>query len=182
MSIFIDTLKGQKSKTTPVWLMRQAGRHLPEYVNIRKRFGDLMDMFFDPTTILEISMQPIKRYNMDACIVFSDILITPFASGSDVKFIEGEGPIVKFNENVNYNHKITYPIATGIKKIKKNTNTPLIGFAGGVWTVLFYCLYEKSDRKKIKPDDILKKTPQIDNLIEKMTQATIQHAEMQIDC
>ena len=53
---------------------------------------------------------------MDACIVFSDILITPFASGSDVKFIEGEGPIIKFNENVNYDHKKTLPIATGIKK------------------------------------------------------------------
>ena len=71
MSIFIDTLKGQKTRTTPVWLMRQAGRHLPEYVDIRKRFSNLMDMFLDPVTILEISMQPIKRYNMDACIVFS---------------------------------------------------------------------------------------------------------------
>ena len=182
MSIFIDTLKGQKTKTTPVWLMRQAGRHLPEYINIRKRFSNLMDMFLDPVTILEISMQPIRRYNMDACIVFSDILITPFASGSDVKFIEGEGPLIKFNDNVNYDHKKTLPIATGIKKIKKNTGTPLIGFAGGVWTVLFYCLYEKKERKRIKSDDILKKTQQIDILIEQMTQATIQHAEMQIDC
>ena len=182
MSIFIDTLKGQKTRTTPVWLMRQAGRHLPEYINIRKRFGNLMDMFLDPVTILEISMQPIKRYNMDACIVFSDILITPFASGSDVEFIEGEGPIIQFNENVNYDHKKTLPIATGIKKIKKNTDTPLIGFAGGVWTVLFYCLFEKKERKRIKSDDILKKTSQIDILIEQMTQATIQHAEMQIDC
>ena len=169
MSIFIDTIKGQKTRTTPVWLMRQAGRHLPEYINIRKRFDSLMDMFLDPVTILEISMQPIKRYNMDACIVFSDILITPFASGSDVNFIDGEGPIIKFNENVNYDHKKTLPIATGIKKIKKNTGTPLIGFAGGVWTVLFYCLYEKKERKGIKSDDISKKTQQIDILIEQMT-------------
>ena len=182
MSIFIDTLKGQKTNPTPVWLMRQAGRHLPEYIDIRKQYNDLMEMFLDPLTILEISMQPIKRYDMDACILFSDILITPFASGSDVKFIEGEGPIIKFNENVNYDHKKTLPIATGIKEIKKNTNTPLIGFAGGVWTVLFYCLYEKKERKRIKSDDILKKTQQIDILIEQMTQATIQHAEMQIDC
>ena len=102
MSIFIDTLKRQRTNPTPIWLMRQAGRHLPEYLDIRKQFNDLMDMFLDPPTILEVSMQPIRRYNMDACIVFSDILITPFAAGSNVKFVEGKGPIVKFNEKINY--------------------------------------------------------------------------------
>ena len=79
MSIFTDTLKGQKTKTTPVWLMRQAGRYLPEY-KYQKMLYNLTDMLLDPVTILEISMQ-LRRYNMDACIVFSDILITPFASG-----------------------------------------------------------------------------------------------------
>ena len=68
-------------------------------------------------------MQPIKRYNMDACIVFSDILITPFASGSDVYFIEGKGPTIKFNENIKYNHKKTLPIATGIKNKTKHRHT-----------------------------------------------------------
>ena len=68
MSIFIDTLRRQKTSPTPVWLMRQAGRHLPEYINIRKQFGNLMDMFLDPLTILEVSMQPVKRYGMDACL------------------------------------------------------------------------------------------------------------------
>ena len=182
MSIFIDTLRGQKTNSTPVWLMRQAGRHLPEYIKVRKQFKDLLDMFLDPPTILEVSMQPVKRYNMDACIVFSDILITPYAAGSNVRFVEGQGPIIKFNENIDYDHKKTQPIALGIKKIKENTNTPLIGFAGGVWTTLFYCLYEKNVRQKLTPEDILKKNSQIDNLIERMTLATIQHAEMQIDC
>jgi uroporphyrinogen decarboxylase len=182
MSIFIDTLRGQKTKTTPVWLMRQAGRHLPEYINIRKQFVDLMDMFLDSSTILEISMQPVKRYNMDACIVFSDILITPFAAGSSVKFVEGQGPIIKFNENMNYAHERTLPLASGIKKIKENTDIPLIGFAGGVWTTLFYCLFGKNERQKLKPQDISKKTSQIDNLIERMAHATIQHAVMQINC
>ena len=88
MSIFIDTLKGQKTNPTPVWLMRQAGRHLPEYIAIRKRFANLMDMFLDPMTILEVSLQPVNRYGMDACIVFSDILMTPYAAGSSVSFIE----------------------------------------------------------------------------------------------
>ena len=182
MSIFIDTLRRQKTNPTPVWLMRQAGRHLPEYLDIRKQFNDIMDMFLDPPTILEVSMQPIRRYNMDACIVFSDILITPFAAGSNVKFVEGKGPIIKFNENIDYDNKKTLPIAQGIKKIKEKTDTPLIGFAGGVWTTLFYCLYDKNERQNLKPEDVSKKTSQIDNLIERMTNATIQHAEMQIDC
>ena len=62
MSIFIDTLNGQKTSPTPVWLMRQAGRHLPEYISIRKQFTNLMDMFLDPSTILEVSLQPVNRY------------------------------------------------------------------------------------------------------------------------
>ena len=118
MSIFIDTLKGQKTNPTPVWLMRQAGRHLPEYISIRKQFANLMDMFLDPLTILEVSLQPVNRYGMDACIVFSDILITPFAAGSSVSFIEGQGPVIKFNENMSYNLEKTLPLATLIKKIK----------------------------------------------------------------
>ena len=182
MSIFIDTLKGQKTNLTPVWLMRQAGRHLPEYISIRKQFANLMDMFLDPLTILEVSLQPVNRYGMDACIVFSDILITPFAAGSSVSFIEGQGPVIKFNENMSYNLEKTLPLATGIKKIKENTDVPLIGFAGGAWTTLFYCLYEKNERQKIKFKDVVKKTSQIDNLIDQMTCAIIQHAEMQIDC
>ena len=66
MSIFIDTLNRQKTNPTPVWLMRQAGRHLPEYLIIRKQFANLMDMFLDPLTILEVSLQPVNRYGMDA--------------------------------------------------------------------------------------------------------------------
>ena len=182
MSIFIDTLRGKKTNPTPVWLMRQAGRHLPEYINIRRRFTDLMEMFLDPSIIFEVSIQPIKRYNMDACIVFSDILMTPYAAGSNIRFVEGQGPIIDFDEKINYDYKKTLPLALGIKKIKENTDTPLIGFAGGAWTTLFYCLYEKNERRKLKPEDVSKKTSLIDNLIERMTHATIQHVEMQIDC
>ena len=83
---------------------------------------------------------------------------------------------------MSYNLEKTLPLATGIKKIKENTDVPLIGFAGGVWTTLFYCLYEKNERQNLKFEDIVKKASQIDNLIEQMTRAIIQHAEMQIDC
>ena len=84
MSIFIDTLKGKKTKT-PIWLMRQAGRHLPEYIKIRQEYKDLMEMFLNHEVITEISLQPVKRYGLDACIMFSDILMIPYASGCDVR-------------------------------------------------------------------------------------------------
>ena len=78
MSILIETLKGKKTKT-PIWLMRQAGRHLPEYIKIRQKYKDLMEMFLDPEAITKISLQPVERYELDACIVFSDILMIPYA-------------------------------------------------------------------------------------------------------
>ena len=68
MSILIETLKGKKTKT-PIWLMRQAGRHLPEYIKIRQKYKDLMEMFLNPEVITEISLQPVKRYGLDACIM-----------------------------------------------------------------------------------------------------------------
>ena len=74
MSILIETLKGKKTKT-PIWLMRQAGRHLPEYIKIRQKYKDLMEMFLDPEVVAKISLQPVERYGLDACIVFSDILM-----------------------------------------------------------------------------------------------------------
>ena len=106
MSILIETLKGKKTKT-PIWLMRQAGRHLPEYIKIRQKYKDLMEMFLDPEVVTKISLQPVKRYGLDACIVFSDILMIPYASGCDVSFEEGLGPQVKFNEKFNFaSHKL----------------------------------------------------------------------------
>ena len=180
MSILIETLKGNKTKT-PIWLMRQAGRHLPEYINIRQKHTDLMEMFLDPDTITEISLQPVKRYGFDACILFSDILMIPYASGCDVSFTEGIGPQVKFYDKFNFKpHKLD-PVTKGIENIKKISSTPLIGFAGGPWTTLLYCLFDKEERSQINEDLINRNKKRIDDHIDELTGIISNYAMQQVN-
>ena len=168
MSIFIETLKGKKTKT-PIWLMRQAGRHLPEYIKIRQKYKDLMEMFLDPEVVTKISLQPVERYGLDACIVFSDILMIPYASGCDVSFKEGVGPQVKFYEKFNFaSHKLD-PVIKGIENIKKASEVPLIGFVGGPWTTLLYCLFDKEERSQMNKSLIHKNEKRINTHIEDLT-------------
>ena len=180
MSILIETLKGKKTKT-PIWLMRQAGRHLPEYVKIRQKYRDLMGMFLDPEVITEISLQPVKRYQLDACIIFSDILMIPYASGCDVSFKESMGPQVKFNKKFNFeSHKLD-PVIKGIENIKKISDVPLIGFVGGPWTTLLYCLFNKEERSQMNKDLINTNEKRIDNHIDDLTDIISNYATQQIN-
>ena len=180
MSIFIETLKGNKTKT-PIWLMRQAGRHLPEYIKIRQKYKDLMEMFLDPEVITEISLQPVKRYGLDACIVFSDILMIPYASGCDVSFKEGTGPKVKFRKKFNFkSHKLD-PVIKGIENVKTISKIPLIGFAGGPWTTLLYCLFNKEERLQMNKELINKNEKKIDNHINELTDIVSNYAIQQVN-
>jgi uroporphyrinogen decarboxylase len=134
---------------TPIWLMRQAGRYLPEYMKIRKTVENFLGLCYDADKATEVTMQPIRRYNFDAAIVFSDILVLPHALGWSVEFKEEIGPILqkfkskddfKFLQNdPNNKLSIVYQI---IKNVKNQLSpfTPLIGFAGSPWTVMSYML------------------------------------------
>ena len=86
MSIILDVLNNKKFEKPPVWFMRQAGRHLPEYMNVRRRFSNLMEMFKDSDICAEITVQPVQRYNLDAAIIFTDILMIHMVTGADVSF------------------------------------------------------------------------------------------------
>jgi len=88
----ISTLQGKGFDKIPIWLMRQAGRSLPEYRNFRKNFSNFMEMCLTPEAICEITLQPIRRYDYDGAIIFSDILVIPYALGMSVSFVENEGP------------------------------------------------------------------------------------------
>jgi len=90
----IDVLNGESVWPPPVWLMRQAGRYLPEYREVRAQAGDFLRLCMNPALAAEVTLQPIRRYGFDAAILFSDILILPWALGQDLRFAEGEGPVM----------------------------------------------------------------------------------------
>lgn len=149
-------IKKSLKNENPIWLMRQAGRYLPEYQKVRKKQKDFIKFCLNTDAATKVTLQPIKRYNLDAAIVFSDILIIPYALGQEVKFKESAGPILgkpnlkQFQQIKikNFIKKIenVYKI---IKKTRKKLNKEksLIGFAGSPWTILVYVLSRKSPKK-----------------------------------
>ena len=94
MNYILETLnkKNQITKKPPLWIMRQAGRYLPEYREIRSKTGSFLDLCYNPKLACEVTLQPIRRFDFDAAIIFSDILVIPHALGCDLKFITGDGP------------------------------------------------------------------------------------------
>ena len=92
--LLIETLNGNVAERVPFWFMRQAGRYLPEYREVRATTSGFLDLCFTPEKAAEVTLQPLRRFDMDAAILFSDILVIPYALGVDVKFVEGEGPRV----------------------------------------------------------------------------------------
>lgn len=142
------TLQSKKPAHIPIWLMRQAGRYLPEYKELRARAGSFMKLCFTPELASEVTLQPIRRFGMDGAILFSDILVVPYGLGLSLEFVEGEGPklqrvenaIPVFNPTDFYNR--TAPIYETVRLTKKQlpSETTLIGFAGSPWTVACYML------------------------------------------
>jgi uroporphyrinogen decarboxylase len=99
MKKILSTLQGIKSDIPPIWLMRQAGRYLPEYLATRAKAGIFLDLCYNPDLAAEVTLQPLRRFNFDAAILFSDILVIPHALGQDLSFAENHGPILKCPKN-----------------------------------------------------------------------------------
>jgi len=143
---FLKVLAGEKLERPPFWMMRQAGRYLPEYRELRAEKGGFLAMALDPEAACEITLQPIRRFGMDAAILFSDILTVPMALGQDLKFEAGEGPVLGDLDidRLEYNSKIVQPVFDAVSEIRSQLGhegfdqTALIGFAGAPWTVATY--------------------------------------------
>jgi len=144
----LDVLSGQRQPTPPIWMMRQAGRYLPEYRELRARAGGFLDLCFTPEYATEVTLQPIRRFNFDAAIIFSDILVVPHALGRVVRFEAGEGPrldpldtpdkIAALPSHANFAR--LEPVFEALRRVRRelDSNVALIGFCGAPWTVATY--------------------------------------------
>jgi uroporphyrinogen decarboxylase len=189
---FIRALQRQPVDKTPVWIMRQAGRYLPEYREVRSQVKDFMQLCSTPELACEVTLQPLRRFELDAAILFSDILTIPHAMNLGLEFIAGKGPTFSKpvrDENAVLHLPIPDPeedlgyVMDAIRLIKKTLNdkTPLIGFAGSPWTVATYMVEGGSSKQFSVIKRMLYRDPDLLHaLLEKVTLSTISYLQAQI--
>ena len=152
--LLLETLRGHVGERRPVWLMRQAGRYLPEYRELRAEKGGFLELVYDSEAAAEITLQPIRRFGFDGAILFSDILIVPYAMGQDLEFLAGEGPRLSPRlvdhalEGLQAVPERLQPIyrTVGLVREQIGPETTLLGFAGGPWTVATYMVAGEGSR------------------------------------
>ena len=181
----------QKDKTCrSVWFMRQAGRYLPEFRKIRSQNQDFIKLCLNSELSSEITLQPIKKFDLDSAIIFSDILIAPYALGQEVKFIKDEGPelddfiLEKFLDiNENEFSKKLNPVYKAIEITRSNLDKKksLIGFIGAPWTLLVYMLNIKKNKTQINFDKLNKTNTNIHQILNKLIKFLSLHISNQID-
>ena len=189
----LRALNGETVWPPPIWLMRQAGRYLPEYRALRKDAGSFMDLCLSPERATEITLQPIRRFGMDAAILFSDILMIPYGLGQKLWFVEGEGPKLapKIDSqtlsllSLDSLHEKLSPVAETVARVRSSlvgSTTTLIGFAGSPWTVAAYMVEGGSSRDFEHVKGWAWRDPAGFNaLLDILVEATVIYLGMQID-
>lgn len=189
---FIRTLLKQPVDRTPIWMMRQAGRYLPEYRKVREQAGSFLDLCTNPELACEVTLQPLERFDFDAAILFSDILTIPDAMGLGLYFSEGEGP--KFKNPIRTAsdvHKLPIPdpldelkyVVDAVSLIRKNLQgrVPLIGFSGSPWTLATYMVEGASSKSFSKVKGLMYEQPKLmHELLEKNAQSVASYLNAQI--
>jgi uroporphyrinogen decarboxylase len=173
-----------------IWLMRQAGRYLPEFRKIRLQNKNFIDLCLNSELSSEITLQPIKRFDLDSAIIFSDILMVPFALGQKVDFVKNEGPLLeKFNfkkflsnDKINFTQKL-HPVYKAIEKTRKKLDNKksLISFIGAPWTLLIYMLGAKVNKNEIDFKKIRSKEFEVNLILDKLHEYLCIHIENQIN-
>lgn len=188
--IFLTTLSGNKTSQTPIWVMRQAGRYLEEYRSIRASQKDFISFCLNPEQASAVTLQPITRYKFDAAIIFSDILLIPWAMGLNVRFETGIGPKLDpvDKPDVINNHCLIDlaskldPVSKALKMthLSLPSNTALIGFAGAPWTLITYIAEGGSSRDFMKARLWAWQYPkELDGLLEILVNATVSFLSLQ---
>ena len=188
--LLLRALRQEKVERPPVWMMRQAGRYLPEYLKLREKY-DFFTRVQTPELAAEITLQPIHRIGVDAAIIFSDILVIPQAMGMQVLMEEGKGPllpnVIKTEKDINclftdrVDEKLDYVMkALTLTKKELNGEVPLIGFAGAPWTILCYMVEGKGSKTWEKAKQFCFTQPEMAHqLLQKITDTTIGYLKAQ---
>jgi len=189
--LLLKALRGENVERPPVWMMRQAGRYLPEYIALREKYS-FFTRVQTPELAAEITLQPVKRIGVDAAIIFSDILVIPQAMGVEVLMEEGKGPllpnVIKTEKDVislftdKVEERLDYVMkALTLTKQQLNGDVPLIGFAGAPWTVLCYMVEGKGSKTWEKAKEFCFTQPDLAHqLLQKITDTTIHYLKAQI--
>ena len=162
MKPLLDVLMNRTPKRRPIWIMRQAGRYLPEYKKVRQTAGSFLRLCYNPELACEVTLQPLRRFDLDAAILFSDILVVPHAMGLSLDFREGEGPVLETVSSMVDVERLSFqgPIeqfervweTVGLVRAGLAPHLSLIGFCGAPWTVASYMIEGgSSDRKRFEP-------------------------------
>ena len=186
----LGVLRGERRNPTPIWLMRQAGRYLPEYRELRASKGGFLDMAYDPETAAEITLQPLRRFAFDGAILFSDILVVPHAMGMELTFVAGEGP------------RLSPPLAQGrirdlepaierlqpvyetVRRVKAQLSpqTTFLGFAGSPWTVATYMIAGQGTREQAEARALAYADPaKMDAILDIVSLITVDYQSGQIE-
>lgn len=186
----IRVLNGERLDPPPVWIMRQAGRYLPEYQELRTKAKDFLSFCYSPDLACEAVLQPLRRFDLDAAILFSDILVAPDALGRKVWFVEGEGPrlepladepVWRLEVSDSFIQRLS-PVYETVERLRAALprQTTLIGFAGGPWTVATYMIQGQGGEKDRSRRAAFQRPADVDALLAVLVEATARHLEAQV--
>jgi len=192
-SLIIDAIKGKSIPRTPVWIMRQAGRYLPQYRELREKVT-LLEAFHSPEIATELTLQPVELLGVDAAIIYSDILLIPEALGMSLDYIPKKGPVFhdplrsaaeigKLNLSADFEERLSF-VSDSIRGVraKLDKSKPLIGFVGSPWTLALYMIEGESSKSFVNAKTFIYKEPELFNkLLELLTEAVTRSLKMQID-
>ena len=186
----LAVLRGERRDPPPMWLMRQAGRYLPEYRQLRALKGGFLDMAYDPEAAAEITLQPLRRFPFDGAILFSDILVVPHAMGMDLSFVAGEGPRLAppLREGRIRDLKPAVerldPIYQTVRRVKDELSpqTTFLGFAGSPWTVATYMIAGQGSREQAEARQLAYSDPaKMDAILDIVSRITVDYLSGQIE-
>jgi uroporphyrinogen decarboxylase len=192
----IDVLAGKRQAVPPIWLMRQAGRYLPEYRALRQKTGNFLDLCLDPKLATEVTLQPIRRFGFDAAILFSDILVVPYALGQNVAFTAADGPRLDAIDDAESLHKLRReldhkrlaPVYETILRVRSQlpAGVTLLGFCGAPWTLATYMIAGAGTSDQIPAREFAYRAPEafgelLDILVDASASYLIRQFEAGVD-